>query len=84
MKIRSYRKREYLILCNSKLCSRNGVQKSENGSAVWYLVDSYNNITMLGDKGYTKANLNGNLKSEKRIALLPVQKNNSKVQILNI
>lgn len=35
---------------------------------------------MLGDKGYTKADLCIELKSEKGINLLPVQKNNSKVQ----
>lgn len=48
--------------------------------AVWDLVASYSNITMLEDKGYTKAALSADLKSEKGIELLPVQKNNSKVQ----
>lgn len=48
--------------------------------AVWDLVASYKNITMLGDKGYTKAGLGADLKSEKGIDLLPVQKNKSKVQ----
>lgn len=52
----------------------------DDRAAVWDLVDSYNNITMLGDKGYTKADLSADLKSEKGIELLPVQKSNSKVQ----
>ncbi|MPN09507.1 IS982 family transposase ISCth1 [bioreactor metagenome] len=53
---------------------------TDDRAAVWDLVDSYDNITMLGDKGYTKADLNADLKSEKGIELLPVQKSNSKVQ----
>lgn len=52
---------------------------TDDRAAVWDLVDSYDNITMLGDKGYTKADLNADLKSEKGIEL-PVQKSNSKVQ----
>ncbi|SHF60662.1 transposase, IS4 family [Desulforamulus putei DSM 12395] len=48
--------------------------------AVWDLAASYKNITMLGDKGYTKADLSKDLKSEKGIDLLPVQKNNNKDQ----
>ncbi len=52
----------------------------DDRTAVWDLVDSYNNITMLGDKGYIKADLSADLKSEKGIELLPVQRNNSKVQ----
>lgn len=49
----------------------------DDRSAVWDLVDSYDNITMFGDKGYTKAGLSAELKSEKGIELLPVQQNNS-------
>ena len=52
----------------------------DDRTAVWDLVDSYNNITMLGDKGYIKTDLSADLKSEKGIELLPVQRNNSKVQ----
>ena len=52
----------------------------DDREGVWDLVDSYNNITMLGDKGYTKADLCADLKSRKGINLLPVQKNNSKVK----
>lgn len=32
--------------------------------ALWDLVDSYKNITMLGDKGYTKADPSKDLKKE--------------------
>lgn len=52
----------------------------DDRAAVWDLVASYKNITVLGDKGYTKADLITDLKSEKGINLLPVQKSNSKVQ----
>jgi hypothetical protein len=52
----------------------------DDRAAVWDLVASYKNITVLGDKGYTKADLITDLKSEKRINLLPIQRNNSKVQ----
>jgi IS5 family transposase len=52
----------------------------DDRAVIWELVDTYSNITMLGDKGYTKAELSADLKSEKRIDLLPVQKSNSKVQ----
>jgi len=48
--------------------------------AVWDLVASYNNIALLGDKGYIKAELSTDLKSEKGIDLLPVQKDKSKIQ----
>ena len=51
----------------------------DDRAAVWDLIASYNNITILGDKGYTKVDLCKELKSEKGIDLLPVQKNNSKV-----
>ena len=53
----------------------------DDRAAVWELADSYSNITVLGDKGYTKAELCTDLKSEKGIDLLPVQKSNSKVQL---
>lgn len=53
----------------------------DDRAAVWELADSYNNITLLGDKGYTKSELCADLKHEKGIDLLPVQKNNSKVQL---
>jgi Transposase DDE domain. len=52
----------------------------DDRAAVWELVTSYSNITMLGDKGYTIVGLCAELKSEKGIDILPVQKNNSKVQ----
>lgn len=52
----------------------------DDRAAVWDLVASYNNITMLGDKGYTKADLGVDLKSEKGIDLLLVQKNNSQAR----
>jgi hypothetical protein len=52
----------------------------DDRAAVWDLVASYKNITVLGDKGYTKADLITDLKSEKGINLLPIQRNNSKVQ----
>lgn len=53
----------------------------DDRAAVWELADSYSNITVLGDKGYTKAELCADLKNEKGIGLLPVQKSNSKVQL---
>ncbi len=52
----------------------------DDRAAVWDLVASYNNITMLGDKGYTKADLGVDLKSEKGIDPLLVQKNNSQAR----
>ncbi len=52
----------------------------DDRSAVCDLVASYKDITMLGDKGYTKADLITDLKSEKGINLLPIQRNNNKVQ----
>lgn len=47
---------------------------------MWDLVDSYRNITMIGDKGYIKADLGIDLKAEKGRDFLLVQKNKSKVQ----
>lgn len=48
-------------------------------AVVWVLVASYNNITVIGDKVYTKAYLITDLKSEKGINLLPIQRSNTKV-----
>ncbi|TCQ01597.1 IS4 family transposase [Serpentinicella alkaliphila] len=47
---------------------------------VWELLESYDSITVLGDKGYTSSNLSPELKVEKNIDLLPLQKKNSKNQ----
>jgi hypothetical protein len=48
--------------------------------AIWDLVASYRKILMLGDKGYISKDLVTQLKSEKEILLLPVQRDNSKIQ----
>lgn len=50
----------------------------DDREAVWDLVDSYNSITVLGDKGYINRNLNPMLKNEKNISLLFIKRNNSK------
>lgn len=48
--------------------------------AVWELFESYESITVLGDKGYIGSNLSSDLKNEKNIDLLPLKKKNSKKQ----
>ncbi|SNT22695.1 Transposase DDE domain-containing protein [Anaerovirgula multivorans] len=47
---------------------------------VWELLESYDSITVLGDKGYINSNLSSELKHEKNIDLLPLQRKNSKIQ----
>lgn len=48
--------------------------------AIWDLVAPYRKILMLGDKGYISKDLVAQLKAEKEILLLPVQRDNSKIQ----
>lgn len=52
----------------------------DDREAVWDLVDKYESITILGDKGYVNKNLNPELKFEKNINLLFMKRNNSKEQ----
>ena len=52
----------------------------DDREGVWDLVDSYQQITLIGDKGYIGNKLAAELKSEKGINLLPVKRSNSKIQ----
>lgn len=52
----------------------------DDRDAVWELVDSFQGIALLGDKGYVKAELTAELKAERGISFLPIKRNNSKVQ----
>ena len=52
----------------------------DDREGVWDLVDSYQQITLIGDKGYIGNDFAADLKSEKDIDLLPVKRNNSKTQ----
>lgn len=56
----------------------------DDREAVWELIDSYRKITLIGDKGYIGNKLAAELEYEKEITLLPVKKNNSKVQFPTI
>jgi len=49
----------------------------DDRKAIWDLVDSYRNIVLIGDKGYTSKHLLPELKTEKGIDLLPVSRSNS-------
>lgn len=52
----------------------------DDRKVVWELLESYDSITVLGDKGYINSNLSPELKHEKNIDLLPLQRKNSKHQ----
>lgn len=52
----------------------------DDREAVWELIDSYRQITLIGDKGYIGTKLAAELEYEKEITLLPVKRSNSKVQ----
>lgn len=47
---------------------------------VWDLVDSYRQITLIGDKGYIGTGFAVDLKEEKGIDILPIKRSNSKSQ----
>lgn len=52
----------------------------DDRDGVWDLIDSFEAITLIGDKGYIGTDLTNRLKSEKEITLLPLKRNNSKAQ----
>jgi len=52
----------------------------DDRAATWDLVEPYQKITILGDKGYISSDLGSELKAEKAINLLPLPKNHSKIQ----
>ena len=52
----------------------------DDRDGVWDLVDSYRQITLIGDKGYIGTEFAVDLKEEKGIDLLPVKRSNSKSQ----
>lgn len=52
----------------------------DDREAIWDLVAPYREILMLGDKGYICEDLATQLRVEKGILLLPVQRDNSRIQ----
>jgi hypothetical protein len=52
----------------------------DDREGVWDLISSYQSITLIGDKGYIGANFEADLKSEKGIGLLPINRKSSKNQ----
>lgn len=52
----------------------------DDREGVWDLVNSYRQITLIGDKGYIGNEFATDLKSEKGIDLLPILRSNSKTQ----
>lgn len=50
----------------------------DDREAVWELVDTYNSITIIGDKGYTSKHLPSQLQSEKGIHLIFMKRDNCK------
>ncbi|WP_432406379.1 IS982 family transposase [Wukongibacter sp. M2B1] len=52
----------------------------DDRKVVWDLLESYQSITVLGDKGYINSNISPELKDEKNINLIPLKRNNSKDQ----
>jgi len=69
------------------LCTQNGIitdflitaANANDKDAVWELVEQYNrHLTMIGDKGYISIRLTDDLRNEKDIALIYMQRNNAK------
>lgn len=52
----------------------------DDRDGVWDLLDSFEAITLIGDKGYIGTDFANSLKKEKGISLLPLKRNNSKAQ----
>jgi hypothetical protein len=52
----------------------------DDREGIWDLVESYRQVTLIGDKGYIGNDFAAELKSEKGIDLLPVKRSNSKIQ----
>lgn len=52
----------------------------DDRDGVWELLDSFNQLTLIGDKGYIGTDFADSLKNEKEITLLPVKRSNSKAQ----
>ncbi|MDK2801175.1 MAG: hypothetical protein PWQ70_2794 [Clostridiales bacterium] len=52
----------------------------DDREGAWDLVNSYQRITLIGDKGYIGNDFASDLKSEKGITFLPIKRSNSKTQ----
>ncbi|MBE6082701.1 IS982 family transposase [Acidilutibacter cellobiosedens] len=53
---------------------------TDDRDSLWDILKNYASITVLGDKGYTHKNLVSTLKQEKNIDLIPLKRDNEKVQ----
>lgn len=50
----------------------------DDREAIWELIENYEHITILGDKGYANKHLSPDLETEKGIQLLFIKRDNAK------
>lgn len=64
-------------ICRFCIISANSVDRL----AVWNLVASISNVTILADKGYISKSLPGELKQEQNINFIPIKQNNTQLPL---